>query len=123
MHAPAAAHVTQLANKVYNIAAGLLSIVQPTPGSAEYRTLQQGPRWVCRCIGLASHIRLYGEAQVLQARQGAFSAVLQAAEQYLLPAGHQLWGVTSASFYVVFVLQADVHAGSVVPLWCQHLGC
>lgn len=51
MHAPAAAQVTQLGNKVYNIASGMLTIVQPTPGSGEYRTLQQGPRWVGRKAG------------------------------------------------------------------------
>lgn len=51
MHARAAGQVTQLANKVYNIASGLLSIVQPAPGSGEYRTLQQGPRWVGRWRG------------------------------------------------------------------------
>jgi hypothetical protein len=72
LHAPAAAHVTQLASKVYNIAAGLLSIVQPTPGSAEYRTLQQGPRCVSRCLGSALHFRLYEAAQLLQAGKGAW---------------------------------------------------
>jgi hypothetical protein len=44
MHAPAATHVTFLANKVFGIAASLLSSGQQTPGSEA--TLQVGPRCV-----------------------------------------------------------------------------
>lgn len=46
MHLPSAVHVTFLANKVYGIAASLLTSGQQTPGAEA--TLQVGPRWVLR---------------------------------------------------------------------------